>query len=68
MAKSLNVGVYAKAIVAALSAGAATALVAMQDGVVSPGEGVTIALSVLGALGVTYAVPNDSKVSNPAEL
>jgi len=48
----------AKAVVAALSAGAAAAVTAVQDQAVTSGEVVTIVLAVLGALGITYAVPN----------
>ncbi|MFJ2438469.1 hypothetical protein ACIOWM_35200 [Streptomyces anulatus] len=48
----------AKAVVAALAAGAATVATAVQDGTFTAGEGVTAVLAVLGALGITYAVPN----------
>ncbi|MBL1107342.1 hypothetical protein JK361_22510 [Streptomyces sp. 5-8] len=54
----MRISSIAKAIVAGLSAGAATAVAAVQDNVVTTGEGVTIALAVLGAWGITYAVPN----------
>ncbi|MGW1796961.1 hypothetical protein ACWCQN_13340 [Streptomyces sp. NPDC001984] len=47
-----------KAIVGGLAAGAAAAATAVQDGTVTAAEGVTIALAVLGAYGVTWAVPN----------
>jgi hypothetical protein len=47
-----------KAVVAGLAAGAAAAATAVQDGTVTAADGVTIALAVLGALGVTWAVPN----------
>jgi hypothetical protein len=47
-----------KAVVGGLAAGAAAAVTAVQDGTVTAGEGVTIALAVLGALGITWAVPN----------
>jgi hypothetical protein len=47
-----------KAVVGGLAAGAAAAATAVQDGTVTSGEGVTIALAVLGALGITWAVPN----------
>lgn len=47
-----------KAVVGGLAAGAAAAATAVQDGQVTAGEGVTIALAVLGACGVTWAVPN----------
>ncbi|MFF8831400.1 hypothetical protein [Streptomyces sp. NPDC015131] len=48
----------AKAIVAAAAAAAGTLAVATSDGALDTGDVVTVVLSVLGALGVTYAVPN----------
>jgi type III secretory pathway component EscS len=48
----------AKSIVAGVAAGATAAVTAVQDGTLSTGEGVTIVLAVLGAWGITYAVPN----------
>lgn len=59
--KEFNVGVYAKATVAAMAAGSATALTAMSDGKLSTSEILMIVLAVLGSMGVTYAVPNDKK-------
>ncbi|MFD7746696.1 hypothetical protein ACFV2V_13930 [Streptomyces sp. NPDC059698] len=53
-----RISTAAKSLVAALSAGAAAAVTAVQDQVVTSGETVTIVLAVLGALGITYAVPN----------
>ncbi|NJP27122.1 hypothetical protein FLW53_23555 [Microbispora sp. SCL1-1] len=53
-----KVGRIAKAIVSGASAGLAALYTAMGDNVVTTGEGVTIALAVLGALGITYVVPN----------
>lgn len=47
-----------KAVVSGAAAGAAAAATAVQDGTVTAAEGITIALAVLGALGVTWAVPN----------
>ena len=47
-----------KAIVSGAAAGTAAAATAVQDGKVTAVEGVTIALAVLGGLGVTWAVPN----------
>ena len=47
-----------KAIVAGLAAGTAAAATAVQDGQVTTAEAVTIVLSVLGAYGVTWTVPN----------
>ncbi|KPL29060.1 hypothetical protein JI76_28465 [Streptomyces anulatus] len=54
----MKISSAAKAIVGGLSAGAAAAVTAVQDQVVTSGETVTIVLAVLGALGITYAVPN----------
>jgi len=47
-----------KAVVGGLSAGAAATVTAIQDGTVTAAEGITIVLAVLGAYGVTWAVPN----------
>lgn len=54
----MNVGKMAKAIVAAVAAGSATLVTAVSDGVFSTGDVVTVVLSVLGSLGVVWAVPN----------
>jgi uncharacterized protein YjdB len=54
----VKVGSFAKALVAAVAAGAATLAAVTQDGGLDTGNVVTVVLSVLGALGVTYAVPN----------
>lgn len=56
----------AKAVTAALSAGAAAAVTAVQDQVITSGETVTIVLAVLGALGITYAVPNRPQATDRA--
>ncbi|MFM9596681.1 hypothetical protein ACKI1O_45835 [Streptomyces scabiei] len=49
---------YAKALVAAVAAGAATLSTAALDGTVDAAEGWAVLLAVLGALGFTWAVPN----------
>lgn len=49
---------YAKAVVAALAAGAGTLSVAVTDDVVTAAEGWAALIAVLGALGFTWAVPN----------
>lgn len=49
---------YLKAIVAAVAAGAASLVTALDDGTITGQEGVTAALAVLAALGITWAVPN----------
>lgn len=54
-----------KAVVGGLSAGAAAAVTALQDGTLTTAEGVTIVLAVLGAYGVTWAVPNKQSSSLP---
>jgi hypothetical protein len=54
----MQLGRYAKAVVAAVAAGAGTLATALQDDTVTTGEWVLVGLAVLGALGVTWAVPN----------
>ncbi|MBK3575141.1 hypothetical protein JHN63_15230 [Streptomyces sp. MBT65] len=54
----MKISSIAKSIVAGLAAGATAAVTAVQDGNLTTGEGVTIVLAVLGAWGITYAVPN----------
>ncbi|MFF7879104.1 hypothetical protein ACFZDM_33325 [Streptomyces californicus] len=54
----MKISSAAKAFVAGLAAGASVAATAVQDGVFTTGETVTTVLAVLGALGITYAVPN----------
>lgn len=49
---------YAKSLAAAVAAGAGSLAVALDDGAVMPGEWITAALAVAGALGIVYAVPN----------
>lgn len=54
----MRISNIAKSIVAGVAAGATAAVTAVQDGVVTTGEGVTIVLAILGAWGITWAVPN----------
>lgn len=54
----MRISTAAKSIAAAIAAGSAVVATAVQDSVFTAGEGVTVALAVLGALGITYAVPN----------
>ncbi|MGW4641789.1 hypothetical protein ACWEN6_24945 [Sphaerisporangium sp. NPDC004334] len=54
----LKIGSVAKAIVSGAAAGVAALYTASGDGVIVTGEWVTIVLAVLGALGITYVVPN----------
>lgn len=57
----MNFGHVAKAIAAAAATATATLVAVTADGVFSVGDGVTLALAVLGSLGVVYAVPNAAK-------
>lgn len=47
-----------KAVVAGVAAGSASLGTAVQDGTLTAGEGVAAVLAVLGALGLTWYVPN----------
>jgi hypothetical protein len=58
----MKIAHIAKSLIAGLAAGSAAAVTAVQDNVITTGESVTIALAVLGAWGITYAVPNRQKV------
>ncbi|MBZ6175608.1 hypothetical protein KVH22_30095 [Streptomyces olivaceus] len=49
---------YGKAIAGAVSAGAGSLATALADERLTLGEGITAVLVVLGALGVTWYVPN----------
>ena len=49
---------YAKAIAGAVTAGLTAAATALTDGSVDPVESITIAIAVITALGVVWAVPN----------
>ena len=53
----INVKPYAKAVVAALVAGASFAIPVIDDGLV-PSEVLGIAVATLTAFGVVFAVPN----------
>ncbi|MEV6546436.1 hypothetical protein [Streptomyces sp. NPDC051665] len=59
----MKIASIAKSILAGLAAGAAAAVTAVQDNVITTGEGVTIVLAVLGAWGITYAIPNRPKTN-----
>jgi hypothetical protein len=58
---TVKISSIAKSIVAGLAAGASVAATAVQDGALTTGEGVTIALAILAAWGITWAVPNRPK-------
>ncbi|MEU7400698.1 hypothetical protein [Streptomyces sp. NPDC044948] len=51
-----------KAVVGAAAAGTAALGTAVQDGTLSAGEGVAVALAVLGTFGITWRVPNRKPV------
>ncbi|MGQ4358856.1 hypothetical protein [Streptomyces sp. SAS_272] len=57
----MKISSIAKSIVAGIAAGTTAAVTAVQDQILTTGEGVTIVLAVLGAWGITYAVPNRQK-------
>ncbi|MET8050543.1 hypothetical protein ABZU75_23385 [Streptosporangium sp. NPDC005286] len=63
----MKIGSMAKSIVGGVAAGAASLVTAVDDGVIVYSEWVTIALAVLGALGVVYVVPNAAKSDPPAQ-
>lgn len=54
----MRIASIAKSLISGVAAGSAAAVVAAQDNVITTGEGVTMALAVLTAWGITYAVPN----------
>ncbi|MFC9973527.1 hypothetical protein ACFVH6_21800 [Spirillospora sp. NPDC127200] len=62
----MKIGRSAKAIVAAAAAGAGTLASVLDDDVITSGEWVMVALAVLGALGITWAVPNAAVSDRPA--
>ncbi|MEV0526648.1 hypothetical protein AB0I66_24710 [Streptomyces sp. NPDC050439] len=63
----MRISSFAKSLVAGLAAGATAAVTAVQDSTLTTGEGVTIVLAVLGAWGITYAVPNKPSAPAPSE-
>ena len=64
----MKISRIAKSIVAGVAAGAAAAATAVQDQVLTTGEGVTIALAVLGAWGIVYRVPNSPAAGGDEDL
>lgn len=54
-------GKYAKAIAGAVAAGAAALVTALNDDVVTAGEWITVALALVGGLGVVYAAPKNKE-------
>lgn len=66
----MKISKYWKAAVAAVAAGAASLVTALDDGTITTQEGLTAVVAVLGALGLTWAVPNrqaDPKHAAPSE-
>ncbi|GIH07438.1 hypothetical protein Rhe02_55050 [Rhizocola hellebori] len=59
-------GKYAKAIVAALIAGASVLLTGLDDDVVTRMEWISVLIAGLSALGITYAVPNSKPLPESA--
>lgn len=49
---------YAKAIFGGVSMGLGAVAVALNDGVITTSEWVTVAIAVVGAFGVVFGVPN----------
>ncbi|MEV6174870.1 hypothetical protein AB0L99_42530 [Streptomyces sp. NPDC051954] len=64
----MRIASFAKSLIAGVAAGTTAAVTAVQDNVLTTGEGVTIALAVLGAWGITYAVPNKPASTTPRDL
>lgn len=64
----MKISSFAKSLVAGVAAGTTAAVTAVQDNVLTTGEGVTIALAVLGAWGITYAVPNRQASTTQRDL
>lgn len=54
----MRISKYWKAVAAGVAAGSASLATALQDGTLTTTEEVTAVLAVLGALGLTWAVPN----------
>lgn len=54
----MKISRYWKAVVAGLAGGAAALSTAMGDGIVTGAEALTAVFAVLGASGLTWAVPN----------
>jgi multidrug transporter EmrE-like cation transporter len=57
-------GKYAKALVAAATAGLAALGTALADDTITRLEWIGVAVAVVGALGLTYAVPNKPSVES----
>jgi hypothetical protein len=64
----MKISASAKSILSGVAAGATAAVTAVQDSQLTTGEGVTIVLAILGAWGITYAVPNRPATAPPRGL
>ncbi|MFI7137185.1 hypothetical protein ACIBQ5_05280 [Streptomyces massasporeus] len=64
----MRISSIAKSLVAGGAAGAAAAVTAVQDSVITTVEGVTIALAVLSAWGIVYRVPNRPATGGDEDL
>ena len=53
-----NIAPYAKALIGGIVSALAATSVALGDGVVTPVEGIAIALAFIAGTGFVYAVPN----------
>ncbi|HWN00920.1 MAG TPA: hypothetical protein VNO54_28045 [Streptosporangiaceae bacterium] len=54
----MKISKYWKAVVAGLAAGSASLSTALEDGTITGQEGLTAGLAILGALGLTWLIPN----------
>ena len=62
----MKISKYWKAVVAALAAGTASLVTALDDSTVTTQEGLTAVVAVLAALGLTWAVPNRQEPKHAA--
>lgn len=64
----MKVSKYWKAVVAAVVAGGGSLGTALADSTITTQEGLTAVAAVLGALGLTWAVPNRQAARHAADL
>lgn len=62
----MKISKYWKAVVAGVAAGAASLVTALDDSTVTTQEGLTAVVAVLGALGLTWVVPNRQTAKHAA--
>jgi hypothetical protein len=60
-------GTVAKAIVAFLSAGIGSLIIALNDNHISQAEGLVALIAAISATGLVYQVPNVIRVARPAQ-